>query len=201
MEVKREKKSSIFYAANIIGYVRLALLLISVVCSKRLFLWFYGVSYILDAADGYIARKLQQESELGYILDMAVDRASTGVLILRIVKFYPRFYEVLSVFLVLDIASHMFCVVCRCTQKKSHKEHSTEGAAGRILSLYYSKPILFSVCFGAELFLVNLMYFQSRCIFVAAGAVFMFKQLTNVLQLYAAMGALAEIEEGAKKAK
>lgn len=34
----------------------------------------YGASSLLDAADGYAARRLKQASQFGAVLDMIVDR-------------------------------------------------------------------------------------------------------------------------------
>lgn len=36
----------------------------------------YGASSLLDAADGYAARKLGQASQFGAVLDMIVDRSA-----------------------------------------------------------------------------------------------------------------------------
>ncbi|CAK9072450.1 unnamed protein product [Durusdinium trenchii] len=38
---------------------------------------YYSVSYLLDCVDGYAARALNQESRLGYYLDMVIDRVSS----------------------------------------------------------------------------------------------------------------------------
>ncbi|OMH82693.1 CDP-diacylglycerol-inositol 3-phosphatidyltransferase [Zancudomyces culisetae] len=41
----------------------------------------YGLSELLDAADGYFARKLNQCSKFGQVLDMVTDRCTTTCLL------------------------------------------------------------------------------------------------------------------------
>ncbi|KAH9387098.1 CDP-diacylglycerol--inositol 3-phosphatidyltransferase [Nematocida major] len=180
-------RNTILYAPNVIGYVRAILLLLSTLFESRGFVLLYSLSYLLDALDGHMARRLKQESELGYILDMSIDRASTGVLLVRISAAYPHISTMLGPCLVLDIVSHMFCVACRFLKKTSHKAHGGGGAIDKVLSVYYAKPVLFLVCLGAEVFLLNVLYFHSIFLLKVTGAVFLFKQATNILQLYKAL--------------
>mmetsp|Transcript_43835 Transcript_43835/g.88362 ORF Transcript_43835/g.88362 Transcript_43835/m.88362 type:complete len:252 (-) Transcript_43835:393-1148(-) len=67
----------LFYLANIIDYGRIVLLYLAVQSSGYTFAAYYSGSYILDAFDGYAARALNQESRLGYYLDMVIDRISS----------------------------------------------------------------------------------------------------------------------------
>mmetsp|Transcript_12992 Transcript_12992/g.37032 ORF Transcript_12992/g.37032 Transcript_12992/m.37032 type:complete len:230 (-) Transcript_12992:23-712(-) len=69
----------LFYVANIIDYGRVVLLYLAVQSSGYSFAAYYSGSYILDAFDGYAARALNQESRLGYYLDMVIDRVSSCV--------------------------------------------------------------------------------------------------------------------------
>lgn len=66
-----------FYLANIIDYGRVVTLYWAICSSGSTFAFWYSVSYILDAFDGYAARALNQESRLGYYLDMVIDRVSS----------------------------------------------------------------------------------------------------------------------------
>eukprot|EP00930_Biecheleria_cincta_P077524 TRINITY_DN64822_c0_g1_i1.p1 TRINITY_DN64822_c0_g1~~TRINITY_DN64822_c0_g1_i1.p1 ORF type:complete len:268 (-),score=48.22 TRINITY_DN64822_c0_g1_i1:2-805(-) len=70
----------LFYVANIIDYFR-ALTLYWAVRSPDgyTFAKWYSISYLLDCVDGYAARALNQESKLGYYLDMVIDRISSCV--------------------------------------------------------------------------------------------------------------------------
>merc|ERR1719203_2385319 len=70
----------LFYVANIIDYARVVTLYWAVYSDTGYaFAGWYSVSYILDAFDGYAARALNQESRLGYYLDMVIDRISSCV--------------------------------------------------------------------------------------------------------------------------
>ncbi|XP_029650920.1 CDP-diacylglycerol--inositol 3-phosphatidyltransferase isoform X1 [Octopus sinensis] len=72
----------IFYVPNIIGYVRLLLLFVAFLWYQNPF-WFllvYSFSAILDGIDGYMARKLNQVSEFGSLLDVVVDNIGRGML-------------------------------------------------------------------------------------------------------------------------
>mmetsp|Transcript_84474 Transcript_84474/g.235270 ORF Transcript_84474/g.235270 Transcript_84474/m.235270 type:complete len:248 (+) Transcript_84474:92-835(+) len=67
----------LFYVANIIDYARVVTLYWAITGTGSTFAGWYTVSYILDAFDGYAARALNQESRLGYYLDMIIDRMSS----------------------------------------------------------------------------------------------------------------------------
>lgn len=69
----------LFYLANIIDYARIVTLYWAIQSSGYTFALWYSVSYILDAFDGYAARALNQESRLGYYLDMVIDRISSSL--------------------------------------------------------------------------------------------------------------------------
>ncbi|KAI5166043.1 CDP-diacylglycerol--inositol 3-phosphatidyltransferase [Nematocida sp. AWRm78] len=178
--------TTLYYIPNIIGYSRVVLLFIALICSSRMFVILYSVSYLLDALDGYAARILKQESQLGYILDMATDRASSAILIIKTITLHPKMFIPLCGFLIVDIISHMFCIVHRCVSKTSHKVHAGSGLIDRVLSFYYIKPVLFIVCLGSEVFLLNSICLNSTGVYLICGGIFAFKNLTNMLQLYKA---------------
>ncbi|KAI5187035.1 CDP-diacylglycerol--inositol 3-phosphatidyltransferase [Nematocida homosporus] len=182
-------KSTLFYLPNLIGYLRLFLLLLSLFLSPRLFLLFYATSYLLDALDGYLARAYHQESQLGYILDMALDRASSTVLSLHIAAKRPALLPFVSTIVVLDLVSHLFCVAVSLQSKKSHKDHtsSPDSFSTRILSLYYNRTTLFLICFATEAFMLSLLFSHSLLITLLLTPPFLFKQLTNILQLHQAL--------------
>ncbi|XP_022093325.1 CDP-diacylglycerol--inositol 3-phosphatidyltransferase 1-like [Acanthaster planci] len=70
------------YIPNIIGYVRLLLLLVSWFFLKQppWFLGFYLTSFFLDFVDGAVARRLHQTSAFGAWLDVAIDNFGRGML-------------------------------------------------------------------------------------------------------------------------
>lgn len=70
-----------FYVPNIIGYIRLALVLAawSGFNNPALFLPCYVSSIILDGIDGWIARRLNQTSRFGAWLDVIVDNTGRSM--------------------------------------------------------------------------------------------------------------------------
>nr|GLL47572.1 CDP-diacylglycerol--inositol 3-phosphatidyltransferase 1-like [Ipomoea trifida] len=64
------------YIPNIIGYIRILLNCIAfAVCfvDKKLFSFLYFISFVCDALDGWFARKFNQVSTFGAVLDMVTD--------------------------------------------------------------------------------------------------------------------------------
>ncbi len=76
-------KKVLFYVPNIIGYLRIALL-VSALWTGPAFPWFtfclFLVNFSLDFFDGLLARTLNQTSAFGAWLDVAIDNTSRGVL-------------------------------------------------------------------------------------------------------------------------
>jgi CDP-diacylglycerol--inositol 3-phosphatidyltransferase len=66
----------------------------------------YSLSCLLDALDGYAARKFNQATKFGAVLDMVTDRCTTSCLLVFLSAAYTN-YAVLFQFLIsLDLASH-----------------------------------------------------------------------------------------------
>lgn len=76
------QKHILLYVPNIIGYVRLCFVLFAFLLSGKpiWFLLFYILSAILDGFDGYAARRLNQVSAFGALLDVIVDNIGRGML-------------------------------------------------------------------------------------------------------------------------
>lgn len=72
----------LLYYPNIIGYIRLILVFISLLLFNNVqwFLGFYIVSVVLDAVDGIVARKFNQTSVFGAWFDVVIDLISRGAL-------------------------------------------------------------------------------------------------------------------------
>ncbi|KAJ7333804.1 hypothetical protein OS493_015896 [Desmophyllum pertusum] len=77
-----EKKNVLLFIPNLIGYVRLVLLLASWIffTNPVLFLSFYTASVLLDGLDGIVARQLNQTSAFGAWLDVVTDNLGRGML-------------------------------------------------------------------------------------------------------------------------
>ncbi|CAL1571351.1 unnamed protein product [Knipowitschia caucasica] len=72
----------LLYWPNVIGYVRICLLFGAWAFyeSPSAFLPLYSSSILLDAVDGWVARRLQQVSRFGAWLDVVIDNLSRGMI-------------------------------------------------------------------------------------------------------------------------
>ncbi|KAG7452593.1 CDP-diacylglycerol-inositol 3-phosphatidyltransferase [Guyanagaster necrorhizus] len=147
------------FVPNIIGYVRVILAAVSLhymsyhpIYSSIL----YGISSILDVADGYAARALNQSSKFGAVLDMVTDRCATSCLLCYLASAYPTYAVLFQFLIALDFSSHyMHMYSSIITGSSSHKLVTSD--VSRILWLYYNdRRTLFLVCAGNELFYVAL---------------------------------------------
>ena len=83
----------------------------------------YGISCLLDAADGYAARALGQSSKFGAVLDMVTDRCvclhdafcvythlsircTTSSLLIYLSSVYPDYTMIFQLLITLDFFSH-----------------------------------------------------------------------------------------------
>lgn len=187
------RRDTFLFPPNIVGYLRALLLFCAIFSNKKWFCIFYTASYILDALDGYLARSMGQESQLGYVLDMSLDRASSTILSLYITKTYPYLFFLMATVVILDIISHFFCVAASILTKQSHKSHTKTSLpyTGSILSFYYSRAVLFFVCLGTEAFMLSFLCKKGWVLFsMAFFPFFLFKQVTNIAQFIEAINTL-----------
>ncbi|KAL0908183.1 hypothetical protein M5K25_022660 [Dendrobium thyrsiflorum] len=103
------KRTSVYlYIPNILGYLRVLLNVVAfALCfsSKLLFSILYFISFVCDGVDGWLARKFNQVSTFGAVLDMVTDRVSTACLLAILSQLYRPGLIFLAL-LGLDIASH-----------------------------------------------------------------------------------------------
>jgi CDP-diacylglycerol--inositol 3-phosphatidyltransferase len=133
------------YVPNVIGYVRIVLSTIAFYHWQRpsVFSKYYSIAFVLDAADGLAARVFEQSSEFGALLDMLTDRCATAALLIVIAGLAPRLAPVAVCAAFLDGYSHWLQFAAGlCAKSKSHKTASP----GRLLELYYWRPMLMFVC-------------------------------------------------------
>ncbi|CEP20821.1 PIS1 [Cyberlindnera jadinii] len=205
--------STIFhYIPNYIGYLRVITAIVSFQLMKSHPLYCitsYSVSCLLDALDGHAARHFHQTSRFGAVLDMVTDRCTTSSLICFLCVLYPQYVFIFQLLVSLDLASHyMHMYATLQTGGTSHK--SIDKESNWLLRLYYTdRNVLFTMCFFNELFYVALYlaYFPIWDVTVfgktfsvfSVGAIislpfYLFKQLTNVIQLVRASVLLAELD-------
>ncbi|AET37490.1 CDP-diacylglycerol--inositol 3-phosphatidyltransferase Ecym_1247 [Eremothecium cymbalariae DBVPG len=202
------------YAPNKVGYLRVLTMFISCFLMKSHPAWtslVYGVSCILDALDGTLARKYGQTSKFGAVLDMVTDRSTTNAMICFLCWSYPRWMPVFQLLVALDLSSHyMHMYASLSCGEESHKRIEKNQW---LLHLYYSRrDVLFAICFFNELFYVGVylasfpqlwyisipfiskpVHFGTLIALLCLPG-YVFKQISNVLQLKRAVLVLADLD-------
>ncbi|KEG11381.1 CDP-diacylglycerol--inositol 3-phosphatidyltransferase [Trypanosoma grayi] len=201
-----------FFYPNIIGYARVILSLVSFCLLGHMpgvFLACYTASFVLDAADGMVARAFDQCSNFGAVFDMLTDRASTAgflVVLDHVMQPAPGWFTTLCACLVfLDVASH-FCrmYVSLYMRKTSHKD--VGDSLFSLLRLYYSnRKFMGALCIGQEFSYLLLyayrMYGDVQGVqqyllplLLITGLLNALKQVVNVQQLLDGMHRLAVMD-------
>ncbi|XP_034567399.1 CDP-diacylglycerol--inositol 3-phosphatidyltransferase [Notolabrus celidotus] len=151
------------FVPNLIGYARIVLALLSfflMPCCPWPAVFCYMLSALLDSFDGHAARALNQSTKFGAMLDMLTDRCATMCLLVNLSLLYPSYTFLFQLSMCLDIASHWLHL--HSSTIKGSTSHKTIDLSGNpILRVYYtSKPVLFVMCAGNELFfcLLYLLY-------------------------------------------
>lgn len=207
------------FVPNLIGYGRIILALLSfyyMPTNHIMAASMYILSGFLDAFDGHAARLLNQGTKFGVMLDMLTDRCGTMCLLVTLSHFYPQYMFFFQLAMTIDIACHWLhlhtTVMAGCS---SHK--GQEANANPVLRLYYtSRPVLFTMCAGNELFYsaLYLLHFTEGPIIAGVGLwrmmsiglfpIGVLKSILALMQGYNAALSLGEIDvkerqEAAKK--
>ncbi|XP_050441933.1 CDP-diacylglycerol--inositol 3-phosphatidyltransferase [Adelges cooleyi] len=154
------KQENIFlFVPNIIGYTRIILALISIYfmpTNYKIACTCYVVSALLDAFDGHAARAFNQSTKFGAILDQLTDRCGTLGLCIALSNFYPKYMFLFQLSCIIDISCHWIYLHSSILQgKTTHK--FVDMSENPIMRCYYtSKPVLFFMCLGNELFFASL---------------------------------------------
>src|SRR5258708_4626794 len=96
------------FIPNIIGYFRFLFLFATLFTYQEhplLTVLFYGLSQTLDAFDGMAARKFDQSTKFGAVLDMVCDRASDAVILAILGNLYPKYSWIFFSDIILDLVS------------------------------------------------------------------------------------------------
>ena len=205
------------FVPNIIGYIRFAFTFMGIFTyrdSPLLTLFFLATSSILDAFDGMAARKLNQSTDFGAVLDMVCDRASDAVILAFLGALYPEWAFVFYGDILLDLTSHWFQMYAALTCGAGH--HKTFKSRFAPLNLYYgNKTVLFSLCAGNGLFMgfAYIIYFEQQLGFSGVGVtllrvglyitatLFAIKKYMSVVQLISASERIAEQDMEKRRAK
>ncbi|KAL9415483.1 hypothetical protein AB3S75_043722 [Citrus x aurantiifolia] len=144
----RLRKLSVYlYIPNIIGYARVLLNCYAFgICfsNKWHFSVLYFISFVCDAIDGWCARKFNQVSTFGAVLDMVTDRISTASLLAILSQVYRPGLVFVSL-LALDIGSHWLQMYSTfLTGKTSHKD--VKDSTNWLFKAYYGNRIFMGYC-------------------------------------------------------
>ncbi|GIX77660.1 CDP-diacylglycerol--inositol 3-phosphatidyltransferase [Caerostris darwini] len=190
------------FVPNIIGYVRILLAIIACWYMQHDHIkatFCYLLSGFLDAFDGYAARFLNQGTKFGAMLDQLTDRCVTVFLLICLANFYPKWMIFFQLSMAIDISSHWIHQLAALMQgKTSHK--FIDASANPIIRIYYtSRPVLFVMCAGNELFysMLYLVYFTPgpsiifgiglfHIILYISTPIAILKTMISILQLFVA---------------
>ncbi|KAM6585018.1 hypothetical protein CsatB_012020 [Cannabis sativa] len=135
------------YIPNIIGYIRVLMNCFAFAqcfSNKKLFSILYFISFVCDGIDGWCARKFNQVSTFGAVLDMVTDRISTACLLVILSQVYRPGLVFLSL-LALDIASHWLQMYSTfLSGKVSHKD--VKDSTNWLFKLYYGNRMFMAYC-------------------------------------------------------
>ncbi|KAK7517499.1 CDP-alcohol phosphatidyltransferase-domain-containing protein [Phyllosticta citriasiana] len=159
---QQEPEENIFmFIPNQIGYSRIVLAIASLYympLHPRTCSLLYSISCLLDALDGVAARRFQQSTKFGAVLDMVTDRCTTACLLVFLASAFPRWSIVFQGLISLDLASHymhMYATLSMGGSGQSHKK--VDESRSWILKMYYSNnKVLFVFCALNELFFIAL---------------------------------------------
>jgi len=102
----------------------------------------YSISCILDAFDGYAARRLDQSTRFGAVLDMITDRCTTASLLVFLASAFPRFSIIFQGLISLDFASHFMHVYTTLALRGSSQSHKKiDESRSWVLKQYYSNNV------------------------------------------------------------
>lgn len=112
--------------------------------NRKLFSLLYFISFVCDALDGWFARKFNQVSTFGAVLDMVTDRISTACLLVILSQVYRPGFVFLSL-LALDIASHWLQMYSTfLVGKASHKD--VKDSTSWLFRAYYRNRMFMGYC-------------------------------------------------------
>lgn len=108
MEKRIIKLSDFFTIPNLLTYLRIILIVPFVICFLNqnyvLSMILIGVSALSDCCDGFIARKFNQVTDLGKLLDPVADKLTLLSVMVCITIFTPVVLPVMAILVVKDIA-------------------------------------------------------------------------------------------------
>ncbi|KAK9682206.1 hypothetical protein RND81_10G057800 [Saponaria officinalis] len=161
VDISKPKMSTIYlYVPNIIGYIRVLMNCVAfAICfsHKGIFVVLYFISFVCDGIDGWFARKLNQVSTLGAVLDMVTDGISTACLSVLLSQIYRPGLIFLSL-LALDIASHWFQMYSTFLSGKASHKDVNDSSSWLFRAYYGNRMFMAFCCVSCEVLYIILFY-------------------------------------------
>lgn len=131
--------------AYILGYIRIFLAIFSLYfmpIHPRTCSFLYTVSCLLDAIDGMLARRFNQSTQFGAILDMTIDRCTTSCLLVFLAVAYPQWSMLFQGLISLDFASHFMHVYATLAMGSTNQSHKkVHENRPWVMRIYYSNAV------------------------------------------------------------
>ncbi|MDF1794957.1 MAG: CDP-alcohol phosphatidyltransferase family protein [Coxiellaceae bacterium] len=188
-------RPSYLYWPNLIDYLRLvlfAIFLIAAFSAPMLALCCFVIAALCDALDGYLARKLNQQSHLGMALDFTIDRVVTAALLLILARLYNHWWLFFCTIMTIDLGSHYMHLYRTSIMGGKNHKHAFK-IKSRLLPIYYNnRTVLFTLCFCHDAWLASLYLYAFvpnhwvilPLVLFAPG--FLVKTIIHLLQFYVA---------------
>lgn len=202
--VQKSNHNIYFFVPNLIGYLRVILTLVAVYnafACWQTFVVCYSVGAILDLFDGMAARRFNQSTKFGAVLDMVTDRVGTNMLYIVLAALEPRYFFFIALLAGGDYASHWAQMYAAAIGGGHHKNVGAD--RNWLLRFYYTnKPFMFLNCVSQEAFLIAFYVFASHApiadfaykVMLVSAPFGALKQLINVIQLCDAMAQIAKAD-------
>jgi CDP-diacylglycerol--inositol 3-phosphatidyltransferase len=212
-------KAVLLYVPNLIGYARIlgaASSFLLMMCRSELWLLaviLYVSNFVGDLVDGWAARRFNQCSSFGGVLDMVTDRCSTAGLLFVLAGEYaavdaslplPLFRITFLTLMLLDISSHWVQMHSSLALGAHHKSEAGNADKNILVQWFYKYYWFFGyLCVGAEFTYILLyvrLHIKNEHVLTNALRLFlmacipgcMAKQAVNVAQLSSSCHAIAK---------
>ena len=147
-------RSNLYSIPNLLSLLRLILVPILVALAvygqAELFLLLLAVSLVSDVLDGYMARKLQQTSELGARLDSWGDILTYGAMISALYLIWPAIFSAQAGFLLAAMLSFILPLLLALSRFGSYPSYHTIGA--KVTAILMAPAYYLLILWDTELF-------------------------------------------------
>jgi len=147
-------RNNLYSVPNLLSLLRLILvpilITLAVYGQAELFLLLLAVSLVSDVLDGYMARKLQQTSELGARLDSWGDILTYGAMISALYLIWPAIFSAQAGFLLAAMLSFILPLLLALSRFGSYPSYHTIGA--KVTAILMAPAYYLLILWDTELF-------------------------------------------------